>query len=218
MFSTRSAIRRLFPFVSGLAVFLLLFAARPVLAQFSTGAILGVVKDTSGASVPNATVTVINGDTQLTRTLKTGEDGAFRFPALPVGHYTLKVEATGFKTETRQGLVLDVAQDEVVDFTMQVGGAQEQIVVTGEAPLINVTNSSLGGMVQQEQLANLPLNGRNYIDLVMLQKGVTKAGELGSGQGTTGSWFSSNGASDALQQYPARWRPPQQCLCRCLRQ
>jgi hypothetical protein len=194
MFSTRSDIRRPFRFVSGLAVFLLFFAARPVLAQFSTGTILGVVKDTSGASVPNATVTVMNSDTQLTRTLKTGEDGAFRFPALPVGHYTLKAEATGFKTETRQGLVLDVAQDEVVDLTMQVGSGQEQVVVTGEAPLINVTNSSLGGMVQQEQLSNLPLNGRNYIDLVMLQKGVAKAGELGNGQGTTGSWFSSNGA------------------------
>ncbi len=182
------------PFVSVLAVFLLFFAASPVLAQLSSGTILGVVKDTSGASVPNATVTVTNVDTQLTRTQKTGDDGAYRFPALPIGHYTLKAEATGFKTETHQGLVLDVAQEEVVDLTMQVGGEQEQVVVTGEAPLVNTTNSSLGGMVQQEQLSNLPLNGRNYIDLVMLQKGVTKATELGNGQGTSGEWFSTNGA------------------------
>ena len=194
MFSIQRAIQRLCPFVSVVAPFLLFFAAAPMLAQFSTGTILGVVKDTSGASVPNATVTAINIDTQLTRMLKTGDDGAFRFPELPIGHYTVKGEATGFKTETHQGLVLNVAQEEVVNLTLQVGGEQEQVVVTGEAPIIDVTNSSLAGTVQQEQLANLPLNGRNYIDLVMLQRGVTKATELGNGQGTSGEWFSSNGA------------------------
>jgi hypothetical protein len=80
------------------------------------------------------------------------------------------------------------------NLTLQVGSQQEQVVVSGEAPIVDVTNSSLAGTVQETQLANLPLNGRNYIDLVMLQKGVTKATELGNGQGTTGSWFSSNGA------------------------
>lgn len=194
MFSKRRAIRRVSLLMSSAVLFLLFLAVVSVHAQFSTGTILGVVKDTSGAFVPNATVTVINIDTQLTRTQKTGEDGAFRFPVLPVGRYTLKAEATGFKTETRQGLMLDVAQDEVVDLTLQVGSQQEQVLVTGEAPIVDVTNSSLAGTVQQTQLANLPLNGRNYIDLVMLQKGVTKATELGNGQGTTGEWFSSNGA------------------------
>ena len=130
------------PFVSAVAVFLLFFAAIPVLAQAPTGVILGVVKDTSGASVPNATVTAINVDTGLTRTLMTGDDGAYRFSALLVGHYTVKAERTGFKTEAREGLALDVAQEAVVNLTLQLGQTVEQVVVTGEAPLVNVTNSS----------------------------------------------------------------------------
>jgi carboxypeptidase family protein/TonB-dependent receptor-like protein len=177
----------------GLASILLL-AAIPVLAQAPTGTILGVVKDTSGASVPNAAVTVLNVETGLTRTLMTGDDGAYRFPALLVGRYTVKAEGRGFKTEAREGLVLEVTQEAVVNFTLQVGETTEQVVVTGEAPLVNVTNSSLGGTVHQEQLAELPLNGRNYIDLVLLQKGTAKAAAIGNGQGTSGTWYSSNGA------------------------
>lgn len=106
----------------------------------------------------------------------------------------MKAERTGFKTEAREGLALDVAQEEVVNLTLQLGQTVEQVVVTGEAPLVNVTNSSLGGTVHQEQLAELPLNGRNYIDLVLLQKGTAKAAAIGNGQGTSGTWYSSNGA------------------------
>jgi outer membrane receptor protein involved in Fe transport len=173
---------------------ILLLVAIPVFAQSPTGTILGVVKDASGASIPNAAVTVMNVETGLTRTLMAGDDGAYRFPALLVGHYTVKTQQTGFKTEAREGLVLDVAQEAVVNFTLQVGTTQEQIVVTGEATVVNVTNSSIGGLINPVQMADLPLNSRNYIDLVLLQKGVAKAAAIGNGQGTSGTWFSSNGA------------------------
>jgi hypothetical protein len=162
---------------------ILLLVAIPVFAQSPTGTILGVVKDASGASVPNAAVTVMNVETGLTRTLMAGDDGAYRFPALLVGHYTVKAQQTGFKTEAREGLVLDVAQEAVVNFTLQVGTTQEQIVVTGEATVVNVTNSSIGGLINPVQMADLPLNSRNYIDLVLLQKGVAKAAAIGNGQG-----------------------------------
>jgi hypothetical protein len=180
-------------FVWGLAL-ILLQAPIPVLAQSPTGTILGVVKDTSGASVPNAAVTVTNVETGLARTLMAGDDGAYRFPALLVGHYIVKAQQTGFKTEAREGLVLDVAQEAVVNFTLQVGTTQEQVVVTGETTVVNLTNSSLGGLVNPVQMADLPLNGRNYIDLALMQKGVAKAAAIGNGQGTSGTWFSSNGA------------------------
>ena len=171
-----------------------LFEAIPVIAQLPTGTILGLVKDASGASIPNVTVRVSNVSTDLARTFTTGDDGAYRFPALPVGGYRVKAERAGFKTETREGLVLDVTQEAVVNFTLQVGRTEEQVVVTGEAPLVNATNSSLGGLVNSDQMADLPLNGRNYIDLTLMQSGVAKAAAIGNGQGTTGTWFSSNGA------------------------
>ena len=173
---------------------ILLFEATPVIAQLPTGTILGLVKDASGASIPNATVTVSNVGTDQARTLTTGEDGTYRFPALPVGGYRVKAEHPGFKTETREGLVLEVTQEAVVNFTLEVGRTEEQVVVTGEAPLVNATNSSLGGLVNSDQMADLPLNGRNYIDLTLMQSGVAKAAAIGNGQGTTGTWFSSNGA------------------------
>jgi len=177
-----------------LLALILLFRAMPVIAQLPTGTILGLVKDASGASIPNATVTVLNVGTDLRRIFLTSEEGAYRFPALPVGRYTVRAESTGFKTETHEGLVLDVTQEAVVNFTLQVGRMEEQVVVTGEPPLVNMTNSSLGGLVNSDQMADLPLNGRNYIDLTLMQSGVAKAAAIGNGQGTTGTWFSSNGA------------------------
>src|ERR1700676_5035101 len=80
------------------------------LAQLPTGTILGVVKDTSGAVVPTATVTIRNTETSQTRTVTTGDDGAFRVPALPVGNYTIRIEKSGFNTEMQTGLTLEVTQ------------------------------------------------------------------------------------------------------------
>src|SRR5690242_1676839 len=107
----------------GLAKVLLfvLAGAGWMLAQLPTGTILGVVKDASGAVVPNATVTIRNIETDFLRTVTTGEDGAYRAPALPVGHYNVKIEHAGFQTQTQQGLVLDVAQDLVVNAALAVG-------------------------------------------------------------------------------------------------
>src|ERR1700674_5036503 len=102
---------------------ILLLAAIPVAAKLPTGAILGTVRDSSGGSIPHATVAVRNTDTNLTRPEKTEKDGSYRFPELPVGHYELKAEAAGFKTETRTALSLEVTQQGGINFEIQVGAA-----------------------------------------------------------------------------------------------
>lgn len=167
--------------------------AMPAAAQ-STGIILGVVKDASGATIPEANVTILNTDTDQSRAATTGSDGAYRVPALQVGHYTLKFEKTGFKTQTQQGLVLEVAQELVVNAALQVGAATQEVIVSSEAPVVNTTSSTLGGLVNEDKMAELPLNGRNYIDLSLLQPGVSAHMNHGTGAGMTGTWFSSNGA------------------------
>src|SRR5437667_7612661 len=166
-------------------------------AQQNTGTILGVVKDSSGALVPGAGITILNEETGLTRTLTTAENGALRAPALPVGRYTLRVELTGFRTQAQRGLILEVAQELVVNPTLEVGAVtQEEVVVSGEAPLVNTTSSALGSVVNEHSISDLPLNGRNYADLTMLQPGVSQQTLATTGGGATaaGTWFSANGA------------------------
>lgn len=170
-----------------------MLSAVPSFAQ-STSNIVGVVKDTTGATVPGATVTVTNNDTGATRTVTTADDGAFRAASLPVGHYTVKFEKTGFKTETDQGLVLDVAQDLTVNAALSVGASTQEVVVTGEAAIVNTQDSSIGGLVNEQSISELPLNGRNYIDLSLLQAGVTRKQNSSGAAGTGGTWFSSEGA------------------------
>ena len=176
-----------------LALLLIAAPAYPQSAQ-TTGTILGVVKDSTGAVVAGTTVTITNVGTAQTRTVTTGDDGAFRVPALPAGSYRMRIEKSGFKTETRDGLTLDVAQELSINTSLQVGASTQEVVVTGEAPQINTTTSSLGGLVDDVKMEDLPLNGRNYIDLSLLQAGVTRNANAGGLGGLTGVQFSSNGA------------------------
>jgi hypothetical protein len=179
---------------AAVAWLLFLLACGPASAQVSNGAILGTVKDPSGAAVPNARLTVTNTGTNEVRNVTAAEDGSYRVPALRAGDYSVKVEAQGFKTVTQAGLVLEVAQDLVVNPTLEVGSTTQEVTVTGEAPLVNTTSSSIGTTVSEQQLAELPLNGRNYIDLAFLNPGVQKnTFPTGGGAGAAGVWFSTNG-------------------------
>src|SRR5947208_6590514 len=165
-------------------------------AQQNTGTILGVVKDSSGAVVPGAGITILNEETSLTRTVITGENGAFRAAALPVGRYTVRVELAGFRTQTQRGLILEVAQELVVNPILEVGaGPQQEVTVSSEAPLVNTTSSTLGTVVNERSVADLPLNGRNYVDLTMLQPGVAQnVTGTGGTVVTIGTPLSANGA------------------------
>src|SRR5712671_6606478 len=175
----------------GLILFLV---AVPVFAQLATGTILGVVKDTSGGTVAGAKVTVTNSETTQSRTVTTNDDGSYRFPGMPAGHYSVKIEKDGFKTSTQNGLVLDVSQEAVANASMEVGSSAQEVVVTGEAPLVNTTTSALGGLVDEQKMEDLPLNGRNYMDLSVMQPGTSQNKAMGNSHGTVGIWYSSNGA------------------------
>src|SRR3989454_12325774 len=131
---------------------LVLFLAVPVFAQLPTGTILGTVKDASGALVPGATVTAQNVETGTVRSILTDETGAYRLAALPVGHYDLRVELAGFKSTTQKGFVLNVGQEAVLNFSLEVGTTLQENVVNSEAPLVNTNTSSLGGLANEARL------------------------------------------------------------------
>jgi hypothetical protein len=171
-----------------------LLVSIPAFAQTSQS-ILGTVKDASGGVVAGANVTVHNTETQLTRSVSTGDDGAYRFSGLPTGHYDVSADRSGFKTSTQKGLVLDVSQELVTNFSLEVGSPNQTVEVSTEAPVVNTTSGSLGGLVNEEKLAELPLNGRDYLDLTLLQPGVTQTSSVVNlGGGTQGVIYSSNGA------------------------
>ena len=178
-----------------IGMFLLyLLGASVLMAQMPTATILGFVRDPSGAVVPQANLTARNMETGQTRTSVSADDGSYRFSALPIGKYEVRSEKTGFETDVHSGLTLNVGDEAVVNFELKVGGVEQVTVVTGEAPLVNTTSGSLGSLVNEQKVEDLPLNGRNYIDLTLLQPGVTQHREIGANPTNVGLWYSSNGA------------------------
>jgi hypothetical protein len=165
--------------------------------QAATATLAGVVKDSSGAVVPDAEVTVVNTDTNFTRTNTTATDGYYRFPELPVGNYQVRVTKMGFQTTERKGIRLEVAQQAVMDLDLKVGSASETVSVQAEVSLIQTSESSVGSTVNEQRVSDLPLNGRNWTDLTLLQPGVTQSRLITgvSSAGMNGNMFSSNGGT-----------------------
>ena len=143
-------------------------------AQSGDAEITGLIKDPSGAPIVSTTVTLINSDSGVTRSATTDNEGRYRLVALPPGRYSLKVEATGFKTETVTGMVLNIGTHLDRDVSLSVGSVQEAITVTGEVPPVDTTNSSVGGVVRSEQIESLPVNTRQYLNLALLMPGTTQ--------------------------------------------
>src|SRR6476646_1438098 len=166
-----------------------LLLCAPLLAQ-SFGTITGAVKDSTGAVVPGATVTVVNKGTNSTRTTSSNEVGLYEFPALPPGLYTVKTELDGFKTTSRD-LELQVQQTARVDFTLELGTLSEMATVTGVSPIVETSNATVGTVIENRRIVELPLNGRNYLDLVKRSPNVSAefadAGQAGARQGGTRS-------------------------------
>jgi hypothetical protein len=179
----------------GAAVCLLLTTG-PAYAQIGAGTIMGQVTDPTGAVVPGAKITATNVDTSFTRGGTSNAQGSYRFPAMPVGNYRIEVSRQGFKTVQMTGIVVSVGQEEASNVVLAVGATRETVHVTTEAPLIETTNSSVGSLVSSQQVSDLPLNGRNFTDLTLLEPGIVQntmeAGQTNpSFQGMT---YSSNGA------------------------
>src|SRR5712691_1491408 len=149
-----------------------------------SAALTGTVKDTSGAVLPGAAITVKNLETGLTRTAQADSSGSFSVPSLPVGQYEVTAEKMGFRKEVRSGVTLVVAQQAVVDVTLQVGSIDQQVTVTGEAPLVNTTLSSTSGLITEQQVKDLPLNGRSFDQLLAMNVGVVNNTQnMGGGGG-----------------------------------
>src|SRR5437870_13819113 len=143
-----------------------------VFAQTSTATILGVVKDTTGALIPGVSITIKHTETGQTRTAISSETGDYNVPLLPVGAYELTTTMPGFKQQVRSGISLVVGQEAVINLTLEVGAAAEQVTVTEEAPLVNTTLSSTSGLITEQQIKELPLNGRSFDRLLELNAGV----------------------------------------------
>src|SRR5437867_2391068 len=144
-------------------------------AQTSTATILGTVKDASGALVPGVSITVKHNESGLTRTVVSGEQGSYTLPLLPVGAYEITTMMPGFKQVVRSGINLVVGQEAVVDLTLEVGAPVEQVTVNEEAPLVNTTTASTSGVITEQQVKELPLNGRSFDNLILLNAGVSNA-------------------------------------------
>ncbi|MBI3895965.1 MAG: TonB-dependent receptor [Acidobacteria bacterium] len=142
------------------------------LAQVTTGTILGTASDSTGAVIPGARVTARNVQTGIARTVTTDAQGRYRAPELGLGMYEVTAEAAGFQTLVRSGIELTVGRQATVNFAMQVGAVAEVITVTGEAPLLETTNSTVADLVTETQMRQLPLNGRSFTDLAAIQPGV----------------------------------------------
>jgi hypothetical protein len=152
------------------------------------GTITGEVKDPTGAVLPGATVTVVNKATNAARTASSNGVGLFDVPALPPGTYTVRTELDGFKTAMRD-VELQVQQTARVDFTLELGTVAEAMTVTGVSPIVETQNATIGTVIENRRIVELPLNGRNYLQLVALSPNVSAdfatAGQAGTRQGGT---------------------------------
>src|SRR2546425_6616761 len=150
-----------------------------VSAQVSTGTISGVVQDPSGAAIPGVMVTVRNVDTGTARTLTTDAGGRYTAPDLTLGNYEVQAQQSGFQTEVRSGITLTVGREAVVNLALKVGQVSEKVTITEAAPLVESTTSAMSSLVDQRTIRDLPLNGRSYDQLALLQPGVVT---MGAGQ------------------------------------
>jgi len=172
-------------------LFAFLLLAGLLSAQTSTSSISGTVSDTSGAVVPGAAVTLLNDATGVTNVQTTTQAGVYSFPALNVGTYTLTVEMKGFRTVRRAGNILEVATPLEVNVTLQVGQTSDVITVEGRAEALQTSDASVGNVVTQEEVTEMPLNGRNPLALLVLEPGVVQL----SG-GSDGTGIHVNGSRD----------------------
>jgi outer membrane receptor protein involved in Fe transport len=144
-------------------------------AQVSGATLTGTVKDSSGAVIPNAQVAITDVATGVTRTVSPGGAGLYTAPNLLPGTYEIRITATGFSTQVQKGITLTVGAQQVLDFTMRVGQVSQTVEVTTEAPTVELTSSTLSAVVNATTVRELPLNGRSWTDLAILQPGVVSA-------------------------------------------
>lgn len=180
-----------------LATFMLSSAA---FGQRVTGSIDGSVTDTTGAVLPGVEVTVTNDATGLTRTIITNEIGRYNVLQLQPGTYSVQALLPGFRTELRRGVRVEVDRTARVEIQLEVGVVTETVEVTADAPLVQSDNAALGQVIDSQRVAQLPLNGRNFLDLASLTPGVVPHSE-GSNFATRGGTINVNGAREQVNNF-----------------
>ena len=178
-----------------LGTFVVLWLTAEVLCAQTTGTIVGVARDSTGAVVPGVTVEVVSTERGISRAAVTDDQGYYRVVNLAPGAYEVRGTLPGFRTAVRSGVQLTIGQEASVDLALQLGDLSEDVVVTGEAQLVDTTSSTVGGLVGEQTMRDLPLNGRSYDQLITLSPGVLKFTGRGSGIGSmgTGNLFSVSG-------------------------
>jgi len=159
----------------------ILLAGSQCQAQVASAELIGNVLDSTGAAVPGATITAINIETSITHTTVSEKGGDYVLTSLPPGNYTLTVESAGFSKLEQSGISLQINQQARVDLTLKVGQAAETVSVTGHPPLLESESSSVGTVINQQLVNELPLNGRNFVQLATLSPGVNGVGESTTG-------------------------------------
>jgi Carboxypeptidase regulatory-like domain/TonB dependent receptor/TonB-dependent Receptor Plug Domain len=163
-------VARVWRAVAGLSMVLLLVVA--LRAQSSTGSMIGSVTDASGAAVAGASIAVKNVDTGVTQNTTSDAQGRYRVPELLIGNYEVQATQAGFQTVVRKGITLTVGSEAVIDITLPVGQSQQTVTVEAEASQVDTTSAAVASLVESTQMRELPLNGRNFEQLMTLAPGV----------------------------------------------
>ena len=167
-----------------------------IFAQTTTASIVGTVTDTTGAVVPSGTVTATQVDTNFTRGATTDNSGKYVISLLPVGNYKVEITAPGFKKFEQSGIVLDLNRTARVDASLELGAMTQTISVTGDVPLVNTADATIGRTVENAEIITLPIVNRDVYSLLNLTPGVdqvTSENQLGSPTITTVVNGSSSG-------------------------
>src|SRR5260370_18677253 len=159
-------------------------------SQIVNGRIFGAVRDWSGGVIPNANVSAKNAETGAVRTAVTDVTGSYQILSVPAGNYEVEAAVSGFKTSVRKGITVTVGASLALNFDLAVGEIQQKVEVQDTPPQIDTTNASMGGVVGENAVRELPLNGRDWLQLVTLTAGVTG----GIGQQSSAGFSNSRAA------------------------
>src|SRR5215469_4046080 len=190
---------------AGMLLMLGFVASGTLYAQGSTASVLGTVTDSSGAVIPNASVQVKNVGTGQVQQAPADVQGRYTIADLPIGNYEAQASAPGFQTTVRPGISLTVGAQAVVDFSLSVGQSQQTVTVEAQVSQVDTLSAAVAAYVEQKQINDLPLNGRNFTDLVTLIPGVSGGSQIGNGGANllygTQNNFSVSGARSEGQAY-----------------
>jgi outer membrane receptor protein involved in Fe transport len=177
------------------AVCLLVFCGEKIEAQQATALLTGTIKDSTGALVPDAKVTLKNSDTNIARTANSDKSGEFLFTLIPIGRYEVEVQGGGFRKYVRKGITLEINQNARLDVVLEVGAATQVVEVTGDVTQVDTVSDTIGTSVVGETIQRAPLNGRNVLDLALLQPGVT---ETNGDSTAAGTYSIAGGRTDSV--------------------